>query len=142
MVRDHKLDPTKVSVHPGPLQRVKVAVDKRRISQVVFNLFVNAIKYAKSPDTFEIVISGEERPDAYVIKFQDRGIGIPDNLRDRIFEEGVRAPFLEGKIAGSGLGLTIARQIMREHGGDLVLKPQNSPTEFQMIIPKNRSEAS
>lgn len=144
LVRERGLDPRKIFYELDDVYKVKqINVDKSKISQVVFNLFMNAVKYAESPETFQIRIGAAERRDHYVIKFCDWGIGIPEGLEEKIFQERFRArEAREKNIMGTGLGLTISRQLMREHGGDLVLKNRRKPTEFHMIIPKHVGEAS
>ncbi|MFZ0748729.1 MAG: GAF domain-containing sensor histidine kinase, partial [Pyrinomonadaceae bacterium] len=138
LVRDRGLDPKKVSYSEEAVYKIKsINVDKSKINQVIFNLFVNAIKYAESPETFQIRIGADEVQDHYVIKFCDWGIGIPEGLEEKIFEHRFRAPVVQDRaVKGSGLGLTISRQIMREHGGDLVLKNRHNPTEFHLVFPK------
>jgi len=136
-VRDQHLDPKKITYVEADIHKIpKMKLDKSKISQVIFNLFMNAVKYAESPDTFKIVISAEDQPDRSVIKFCDWGIGIPEGLEEKIFEERFRAPLVRG-IKGSGLGLTISRQLMREHRGDLVLHQRKDPTEFHLVFPKH-----
>ena len=67
----------------------------------------------------------------------DWGTGIPEGFEEKVFEERFRAPAKGGKqVAGLGLGLAIARQLMREHGGDLTLVSRYKPTEFHIIIPR------
>lgn len=143
LVIERGLDPRKIVYELDDVYKVKrMNVDKGKISQVVFNLFMNAVKYAESPETFQIRIGAAERRREYVIKFCDWGIGIPEGLGEKIFQERFRArEAREKNIMGSGLGLTISRQLMREHGGDLVLKKYSKPTEFHMIIPKHVGEA-
>jgi signal transduction histidine kinase/GAF domain-containing protein len=142
LVIERGLDPKKIEYED--VHKVKeVNVDKSKVSQVIFNLFMNAVKYADSPESFEIRIGAAERRDHYVIKFCDWGIGIPKGLEEKIFHERFRAPEARDRnVMGSGLGLTISRQLMREHGGDLVLKNRRGPTEFHLLIPKHVREGS
>jgi signal transduction histidine kinase len=144
LVRDRGLDPKRVSYDVEDIYKVKrLSVDKSKISQVIFNLFMNAVKYSESPETFQIRIGADERRDHYIIKFCDWGIGIQEGLEEQIFKERFRAPLaMEKMVSGSGLGLAIARQLMREHGGDLILKNNHNPTEFHLIIPKHIKETS
>jgi len=142
MVSDKGLDPGRVTYEPEDVYKVgALSADKSRISQVIFNLFVNAVKYSRNAETFRIHIGAEERPHYYVIKFSDWGIGVPDGWEEKIFDEGVRAPVaLAQNVAGSGLGLTIARRLMREHQGELILSNKSNPTQFEVIIPKQLRE--
>jgi len=135
-VRDQKLDPKKIKIVEDDIHKIpKMKLDKNKISQVIFNLFMNAVKYHENPETFKIEIGAEVQTDRYIIKFCDWGIGIPKGLEEMIFEERFRAPLVRG-IRGSGLGLTISRQLMREHNGDLILHQRKDPTEFHLIFPK------
>jgi signal transduction histidine kinase len=142
LVRDKKLDPGKITYVQGDIHKIpNINVDKIKISQVIFNLFMNAVKYADSPETFKISIGAEDQSEHYVIKFCDWGVGVPEGLEEKIFEDRFRAPFVHG-VRGSGLGLTIARQLMREHGGDLFLKHRKNPTEFHLVFPKQLRSTS
>lgn len=142
MVRDQGLDPACITYDLTNMHKIgPVHIDRRKISQIIFNLFVNAVKYSEEPDTFRIHIAAEERKDRYVIKFRDWGIGVEEGFEDKIFDEGFRTAAAVQKVSGSGLGLTIARRLVREHGGDLVLKNRAKPTEFEILIPKNLPEA-
>lgn len=137
LVRDRGLDPKMVSYSEEDVHKVKrMYLDKSKISQVFFNLFMNAVKYSESPETFKIRIEADDERNRYVIKFCDWGVGVPEGLEERIFEDRFRAPVAR-EVMGSGLGLTIARELMREHGGDLILKNRHKPTEFQLIFPKH-----
>lgn len=103
---------------------------------------MNSIKYAKKdPNQFKIKLEFEEQHNQICIKFKDWGNGIKFEDRDKIFEEGFRSTeAVQSDAVGSGLGLTIARNIMRQLGGDLVLNNLYKPTEFQMILPKEWKE--
>lgn len=142
LVRDKKLDPAKITYVQSDIHKIpNINVDKIKISQVIFNLFMNAVKYADSPETFKISIGAEEQSEHYVIKFCDWGVGVPEGLEEKIFEDRFRAPFVQG-VRGSGLGLTIARQLMHEHGGELFLKHRKNPTEFHLVFPKQLRSTS
>jgi signal transduction histidine kinase len=142
LVRDKGLDPRKITYVEGDIRKIpNITLDKSKISQVIFNLFMNAVKYVDSPETFKIQVGAEEQSEYYVIKFCDWGIGVPEGLEEKIFEDRFRAPLVQG-VRGSGLGLTIARQLMREHGGDLILKHPKTPTEFHLVFPKQSRRIS
>lgn len=123
--------------------KITIYVDKAKLNQVVYNLLTNSIKYAENdPNTFLILIEVDETKDKFIIKFKDWGIGIRKGLEEKIFEEGFRTPeAINRYVAGSGLGLTIARKIMRELGGDLKLANNYKPTEFHTVLPKSLKEA-
>jgi signal transduction histidine kinase len=84
----------------------------------------------------------EENRDSFIFRFRDWGIGVQRGLEDRIFESGFRAPEALAKhVSGSGLGLSVARAVVHELGGDLRLVTNRKPTEFQMTLPKSLKEA-
>jgi signal transduction histidine kinase len=89
-------------------------VDKGQIQQVLLNLMLNAIEVM--PSGGELFIDSEIKDGWANIHLRDQGTGIPEDLRERIFES-----FLTGKTGGTGLGLTISKRIMRAHDGDLEL---------------------
>ena len=140
MILERGFDPSRVYFDPADMHRIRpLYLDKSRFGQVVYNLLTNSIKYADDdPLKFEIRISVGEKRDAFVVRFRDWGMGVKKEYAEKIFEEGFRSPEAISKnVTGSGLGLTIARQIMREFGGDLRMVNESKPTEFTVILPKS-----
>ena len=111
-----------VALAPGGLV---VDADPALLHQAVANLVNNALKY--SPVRSAIAIRTEERPPESggaaphaVLSVEDSGPGVSPEDRERIFEEFFRSPRTETQqVRGSGLGLTIAREIVHIHGGRL-----------------------
>ncbi len=141
IVIDRGFSPSKIE-YPHNCSKISVFTDKVKLNQVVYNLLINAIKYAeKDPDEFHISLEINDKPNVLKIKFKDWGIGIKYSNKDKIFEEGFRSTeAIERHVAGSGLGLTIARKLMRQLGGDLKLVNPYKPTEFEMILEKKTKE--
>lgn len=142
VIREQGFDPSKVFYNPADSTRIRLYVDKAKLNQVVYNLLTNSIKYAESdPDAFAIRLEVEETNESFIIKFRDWGIGINQGLEEKIFEDGFRTPEAHRmNVSGSGLGLTIARKIMKTLGGSLRLTNNSKPTEFQLALPKKLSE--
>ncbi|HVN56004.1 MAG TPA: ATP-binding protein [Anaerolineaceae bacterium] len=93
-----------------------VDADPRWIKQVFRNILDNAIKY--SPDGGLIVIRGETRANDVVISISDQGIGISPEDLIPLFEKFFRVrSALQYHVAGTGLGLPVARSIIEAHGG-------------------------
>jgi two-component system sensor histidine kinase HydH len=92
----------------------RLRCDPRKVEQVLLNLVQNALEVAPSGSTIEIDL--HELDNRAQIAIRDAGPGLSDELRGRVFEAGVT-----GKSDGSGLGLTIARALARQHGGELEL---------------------
>ena len=90
--------------------------DPRRIMQVLRNIIDNAIKY--SPNGGLVVIRGEVRPTDVVISVADQGVGISPEDLIPLFEKYFRVKSATGyHVAGTGLGLPVARSIVEAHGG-------------------------
>lgn len=104
-----------------PDSPIPVRGDCDAIAQVLLNLLSNAEKYSNGTKEIAIdarVLDGSS-PCAEV-RIQDRGLGVPRGCEQKIFEKFFRAhDSLSGGIQGCGLGLTLARQIARAHGGDI-----------------------
>jgi two-component system sensor histidine kinase KdpD len=97
-----------------------VRVDERAVSEVVYTLVENAAKY--SPPETDIIVNAERSNDGMIMMdVEDRGIGIPDSLRERVFDKFFRAT-RDGDISthqpsGTGMGLAIAKGIVEAHHG-------------------------
>ena len=103
-----------------------IRADRERISQVVMNVLSNAIKY--TPDGGRIVLTAGCTPDRVWLEVADNGIGIPPEVRDRIFERFYRVDKARSRESGgTGLGLSIAQEIVRQHQGSLTLVDRPGP---------------
>jgi K+-sensing histidine kinase KdpD len=93
-----------------------VDADPRRIKQVMRNILDNAIKY--SPSGGLVMIRGEVRPSDVVVSIADQGVGISPEDLIPLFEKYFRVKSPTGyHVAGTGLGLPVARAIVEAHGG-------------------------
>jgi K+-sensing histidine kinase KdpD len=93
-----------------------VDADHRRVRQVLRNILDNSIKY--SPDGGLVMIRGEVRSDDVVISIADQGVGISPEDLIPLFEKYFRVKSATGyHVAGTGLGLPVARAIVEAHGG-------------------------
>jgi len=117
-----------VTVNPAEME---LFADENLISQVLINLTKNALQAnEKNPEGKIQVIAGfnsEHRPE---IRVADNGPGIPDEILEQIF-----VPFFTTRENGSGIGLSLSRQIMRLHGGSLqVRSAPGKETVFSLIF--------
>ncbi|HMG89906.1 MAG TPA: ATP-binding protein, partial [Chryseolinea sp.] len=115
-----------ISVYPEDLT---IMADKNMVEQVLINLLRNAIQAFDEQDTKVIEIKAsvndKSRP---VISVKDNGTGIDPEAMEKIF-----IPFFTTKKLGSGIGLSLSRQIMRQHQGTLTVKSTvGKGTEFFM----------
>lgn len=114
-----------------PDQEVVVEADQRKVKQVVYNLLSNAVKFTPAGGT---VIFGARTEDGEVIlSVEDSGPGIPEDYRDRIFDEFVQVP---GTMEGTGLGLALCKRFAELHGGRVWLgRSSSSGSAFHVAIP-------
>jgi signal transduction histidine kinase len=105
---------------------VPVRGDADALSQVIVNLLSNAEKYSNGRKEITVQLAQRQSPLPHAeIRVLDRGASIPRGSEEKIFEKFYRAhDSLSSGVQGSGLGLTIARQIARAHGGDVVYEPR------------------
>jgi signal transduction histidine kinase len=115
---------------------VFVYADQNRIAQVFNNLISNAIKYSPGKNLVDIDIQEEEEFMAVCVR--DYGMGVPQNLYDRLFEKFYRVDHPKYRqITGTGLGLYITRKIVEDHGGQIsVASVLGQGTMFKLTIPK------
>ncbi|MEK6221514.1 MAG: ATP-binding protein, partial [Chloroflexota bacterium] len=91
--------------------------DDKRLTQVIYNLISNAIKY--SPSGGEICIEGEIRAEEVVICVRDEGPGIGTGDIPHIFERFYRAESAQRNTNGAGLGLYLTRAVVESHNGTI-----------------------
>jgi signal transduction histidine kinase len=109
--------------------------DAESLKQSVLNLLSNAEKYSEQQKAIEVVLRQEES--RACIDVMDRGRGVPASQAKRIFEEFYRGEdSLTAKVRGSGLGLSITRRILRDHGGDVLYLPrEGGGSIFRIQLP-------
>jgi PAS domain S-box-containing protein len=106
--------------------RCNIYCDGSKIEQTLVNLLANAIKFTPAGTTVTIAVS--EQPDAIETSVTDCGPGVPDELKDRVFEAFEQVP-TRGKQEGSGLGLAIAKMIVAAHGGSIGVRDATAGTQ-------------
>ena len=122
--------PVQILCDPGLLE---VAVDRRLIKLAMKQLLDNALKY--SPGLRPVVVQVGREGDTVMLSVTDHGAGIPRQEQSRIFERLYRSPSVERQIPGSGLGLSIALNIVRAHHGELTVSSDPGETTFRMTLP-------
>ena len=100
------------TIEPGLVARV----DPRALRQVVLNLLDNAVKYGPLGQTVNVTLSGTD--DKVTIAVEDKGPGVPKGEREKIWDPYVRlSRETESAAGGSGIGLSIVRELVRLHEG-------------------------
>ncbi len=112
-----------------------VNMEKEKLRQVFMNVVNNAIKYCRPEG--EINISVRTQDDKLAVSVADNGIGIPKDQQSRIFEKFFRSDnAVKMQAQGTGLGLYVANQIIKNHGGVLNFSSEeNKGTIFTFILP-------
>ncbi|MCJ7694899.1 MAG: ATP-binding protein, partial [Anaerolineaceae bacterium] len=113
--------------------------DFRALEQVFVNLISNAVQAMdKTGGSLSIKIQVPEiqsDPNDYEIIVADSGPGIPDDIREHIFE-----PFMTTNQNGTGLGLAISKRIISAHKGNIFVESFPGGTMFHVLLPKSKGE--
>lgn len=122
-----------VEILGGDPNDTAAVVDGKQIERAVFNLLLNACQSTRAiaRDAALVTVALEAREQQIIVSVTDNGPGVPEKIRDSLFE-----PFVsEGKQKGTGLGLTLADTIAAEHGGEVILlRSRPGETIFQMTV--------
>lgn len=123
----------------------KIEANRDRLTQLFLNLIANACEAVSANGVIRIEtryrLGAGPRPTdegtsrlPIEVAVIDNGPGIPENIRDRLFE-----PFVSGRSGGSGLGLAICKKVAREHGGEIGFESSDGGTRLFVRLPLPRS---
>lgn len=136
---DEKKQAIKLTVPDAPLS---LYINKEKIWRVINNLVINAVKFSASGSVIEV--SAVRDKNELRIAVKDSGIGIPDNMKSKVFDM-----FTDAKRYGTageksfGLGLSICRQIIEDHNGSISFKSEEGKgTTFFVTLPIESIERS
>ncbi|WP_028376746.1 sensor histidine kinase [Leeuwenhoekiella sp. MAR_2009_132] len=110
---------------------MSLEIDSYLIEQVLINLILNAIDACVSAEHARVLITASQNTQGRVqLKVIDNGTGIPEEIKDSIF-----IPFFSTKKTGSGVGLSLSKQIMTLHKGKIQIKSEpNTGTEIRLLF--------
>jgi len=104
--------------------------------QILVNLLSNALKF--TPERGEVQVEGSEESDHVLIQVHDTGTGIPQEDLPYVFERFYRADKSRNRrTGGGGLGLTIVKELVAAHGGDISAESGPQGTTFTIHLPKD-----
>ena len=110
--------------------KLELNIDVHLIEQVLINLILNARDACEDRPDSKVSISAEKLRDSIMVKIIDNGKGIPEEILDTIF-----VPFFSTKKTGSGIGLSISKQIMMLHNGRIqVMSEEGKGTVVSLIF--------
>lgn len=110
---------------------LKINIDTYLIEQVLINLILNAVHACQDRDNSKVILSAHKNLEGNsILRISDNGKGIPKEFLDDIF-----VPFFSTKKNGSGIGLSLSKQIMLLHNGKIEIKSKEDiGTEISLII--------
>jgi PAS domain S-box-containing protein len=102
---------------------LEAIVDETRVHRILDNLLTNAIKYSPDGGAVRVTVKTTDGPDgkSAVLVVRDEGVGIPRDDLLHVFDRFHRGANVVGRFAGSGLGLTSARELVELHGGSIAV---------------------
>ena len=126
---------------PPPLADRRVKADSKRLAQVFTNLLGNAIKFTPADGVIKTTV---QRAGAWVeISVEDTGPGIPAEALPTLFDRYTQAGNTQSKVASSGLGLMIVRDIVEAHGGSVGVESQLAVgSRFWVRLPSENAASS
>jgi signal transduction histidine kinase len=131
---------------PAASGELLVRADPEALKQILLNLLANAEKYSAGRKEISMEVgveaTGQGQEEGVLLRVRDRGIGIAEKDREKIFREFYRVnDSLASGVQGTGLGLTIARRIARDLGGDVSCEPrEGGGSDFIVRLPRVQAE--
>jgi len=136
-----KADEKNMSIELTCDKTITARIDPPLFEQAAVNLIDNAIKF--SPEKSTVSIRVEKKEAEIIIHFKDRGIGIPRQHLDRLFERFYRVDKARSRhLGGTGLGLAIVKHIVHTHSGRVSVESTvNAGSTFSIYLPLNEKRA-
>ena len=125
-------------VRDYPITSVWIEIDTDKMTQVIDNIFNNAIKY--SPDGGKITVTMKTTDDQMILSISDQGLGIPKEDLPKIFDRFYRVDKARSRAqGGTGLGLAIAKEIVKQHNGFIWAKSEyGKGSTFTIVLPYDK----
>ncbi|WHY00727.1 cell wall metabolism sensor histidine kinase WalK [Neobacillus sp. DY30] len=123
-----------------PVHPIFVEIDEDKMTQVLYNIISNAMKY--SPEGGLITFSIKEEDEKIIVSVSDQGVGIPKENIGKIFDRFYRVDKARTrKLGGTGLGLAIAKEMVNVHGGVIwAVSEEGKGTKISFSLPYEQTE--
>ncbi|MDK3075834.1 ATP-binding protein [Sedimentitalea sp. JM2-8] len=128
--RDIEAGHVTLSTDLSATRNITLQLDRIALEQIVFNLLRNAVEAADESADRWVRVASEATGTGIVVEVSDSGPGVPEHIRERVFE-----PFVTGKKEGTGLGLALCQRLAERLGGDLSLAEDRAETVFRLWLP-------
>jgi len=137
--KEYALKHNIVYLYEYPDQDIIVYIDPDQMQKVVYNLLSNAFKYTSSGE--KIIIRIVLQPNTVTIQIEDNGIGIPAESISKIFDRFYQVEYRSsGFSLGSGIGLALAKEIVKSHHGDIQVRSTiNEGSIFEVILQSGKA---
>ncbi|WP_323764157.1 HAMP domain-containing sensor histidine kinase [Marinovum sp.] len=129
--REAETGGVRLSTDLSATRDVVLHLDRIALEQIVFNLSRNAMEVASDSVDSRMQVTSHATDSGIVVEVADSGPGVPETIRDRIFE-----PFVTGKPGGTGLGLALCQRLAERMGGEIILVPDRAETVFRLWLPR------
>ena len=109
---------------------IQLQLDRHQMEQVLINLIKNAVEAVEENPSVTVSTKADHPNHRFMISVADNGCGISPDAADSIF-----LPFFTTKSGGSGIGLSLSRQIVNLHGGTISFETTTTGTTFTITLP-------
>lgn len=118
-------------------QDFQIEADPIHLTNVVYNLLDNALKYSKAEPKIDISLA--EQNGTLTLSVKDQGIGIPKEYQGKVFDQFFRVPNGDRhNVKGYGLGLSYVAGVIQQHGGQIILDSEvDKGTRFTVFLPRH-----
>jgi signal transduction histidine kinase len=123
-----QLGSTEIEVKVEP-ESLEIHADRGLLDQLLINLVKNAVDALAATEQPQITLRARLDYGRTLIQVEDNGPGIPESTMDQVF-----IPFYTTKRHGSGIGLSLSRQIMTAHGGEIALDSRPGKTTVSLVF--------
>jgi len=118
-------------------------IDTDKLDKIIYNLLSNAAKYTYEKGKVQLKVRTNDKYDRIIITVSDNGIGIPKDKMHNLFRRYYDGDYRRMQAMGTGLGLSLTRDLVYLHGGDITCESEEGKgTTFTVVLPINKESFS